>query len=124
MRRFLSFSTLLLMLTVFLSFSPADDKTDSSEKKDSAAKSAKKPAKEKLRSDRVKGKILQIEATQRTLTLQVTSKVPQENAGAAQNMANLRRQLIGNRDINSIRSIQLDMAKNEQNLVTYKDEVK
>jgi len=70
MRRFLSFATLLLLLTVFLSFSPADDKPASSEKKDSPAKSAKKPAKEKLRSDRVRGKILQIEATQRIIGIQ------------------------------------------------------
>ena len=56
--------------------------------------------------------------------MQVTTKVPQENAGAAQNLANLRQQLLGAKDANSIRNIQVEMMKNQQQLVTYKDVTK
>ena len=124
MLRFTSSILLVLMLAGLCSFGFADDKTGASDKKDPPAKPAKKTSKEKVRSDLLRGKILKIEPTQRYLTLEVTTKIPQENTGATQNMANLRRQLIGNRDPNSIRNIQVELMKNEQNLVTYKDEVK
>src|SRR6202011_1394644 len=60
----------------------------------------------------------------RIFTVRVTTKIPQDNAGAAQNIANLQRQLVGNRDPNSIRSIQVEIMKNQQNLVTFKVDVK
>jgi hypothetical protein len=124
MPRLIASVSLMLMLLILSSFAFADDQTGSSDKKESRPKPAQKPAKEKVRTDFLRGKILKIETTERYLTLQVTTKIPQENASAAMNAANLRRQLIGNRDPNSIRSIQLELMKNEQNLVTYKDEVK
>jgi hypothetical protein len=118
---FYSASALLFVLAAFLAAAPIDDQSDPS-KKDT--KPAKKTSKEKVRTDLLKGKLVKIDPKERTFTVRVTTKIPQDNAGAAQNIANLQRQLIGNRDPNSINSIRLEIMKNQQNLVTFKDDVK
>ncbi|HEV3083350.1 MAG TPA: hypothetical protein VGY66_26430 [Gemmataceae bacterium] len=118
---FYSTCALLIVLAALLAAAPIDDQSDTS-KKD--AKPAKKASKEKVRTDLLKGKLVKIDAKERTFTVRVTIKIPQDNAGAAQNIANLQRQLIGNRDPNSINSIRLEIMKNQQNLVTFKDDVK
>jgi|GEM_PF-6825248 len=119
---FYSTSALLLVLAGFLAAAPSDDPSDTSNKKD--AKPAKKTGKDKVRTDFLRGKLVKIDPKERTFTVRVTTKIPQDNAGAAQNIANLQRQLVGNRDPNSIRSIQVEIMKNQQNLVTFKDDVK
>jgi len=124
MRRSLACVLMMLLMALLLPASPADDTTDSPAKKDPASKPSKKTVKGKTRTDLLAGKLIRIEPTQSYLTLQVTNKIPQDNAGAAQNIANLQRQLIGNRDINSIRNIKIEIMKNQENLVTFKDNVK
>jgi hypothetical protein len=80
-----------------------------------------------LKKDKIKNhftaKLLRVEGVQRNLTVEVRWKIPQQNAQAALNIANLQRQLLTNRDPNQIANIRLDMARNQQNLVSYKDEV-
>src|SRR5947209_20391885 len=124
MRRVFSCIALMLLLAGFLAASPADDQSDLSNKKDATAKPAIKPPKRKLRADVLEGKLIRIDSKERTLTVQVTTKIPHENVGTSQNIANLQRQLATTRDINSIRNIRAEIMKNQQNLVTYKDDVK
>jgi hypothetical protein len=121
MRRIVSTGALLLVLAGVLAAASNDDQSDTS-KKDT--KPAKKASKDKVRTDFLRGKLVKIDPKERTFTVRVTTKIPQDNAGAAQNIANLRQQLVGNRDPNSIRSIQVEIMKNQQNLVTFKDDVK
>jgi hypothetical protein len=143
MRRCVAITALLIVIAWLVPAFSADDAKKDDAKKDGSAKesisskdsiskkdskevksSRKAPTKEKTRSDIVVGKLTQVEGTQRYLTVQVTTKVPQENAGAAQNLANLRQQLLGAKDANSIRNIQIETMKNQQQLVTYKDVTK
>jgi len=124
---------LLLVLAFLLPALGADDPKDRKDKNTTSKKttSTKPSDKEKKTTTKEKalkagepfvGKLTQVEGAQRYLTVQVTYKSTQENPQAAVNMANLRRQLIGNRDPNSIANIRLEMAKNQQNL--YKDQTK
>src|SRR6267378_4946141 len=101
---FYSISALLFVVVGFLVAAPVDDQSDTSNKKDT--KPAKKTSKEKVRTDFLRGKLVKIDPKERTFTVRVTIKIPQDNAGTAQNIVNLQRQLVGNRDPNSIRSIQ------------------
>jgi hypothetical protein len=127
MRHLLSTIGLLLLVAFLVPSSPADDDTDPPTKKATPTKSKTKetpPKEKKGKTEYLTGKLTQVEGAQRYLTVQVTQKVPQENAGAAQNIMNLKRQLIGNTDRNSIRSIYIQMAQEQQKLITYKDETK
>ncbi len=133
MRSILTTLGLILILAFLLPAFADDDTKETKDKNPSTKKttSTKASDKEKKTSSKEKavkagepifGKLTQVEGAQRYLTVQVTFKVPQDNPGAAQNLANLRRQLIGNRDPNSIANIRLEMAKNQQNLL--KDQTK
>jgi hypothetical protein len=125
--------SLMLIVDFLLPASPADDTKDAKDKDTPPKKTTKASDKEKPTYYKEKsakagepfvGKLIQVEGAQRYLTVQVTLKIPQENTGAAQSIANLQRQLVGNRDPNSIRSIALQLAQQRQNLVTYKDQTK
>jgi hypothetical protein len=69
-------------------------------------------------------KLIRLDAQKEELSVEVTLKIPQENKGELQNIANLRAQLVGNRDINSVRNIYLQIAQHEQRLITFKEEHK
>ncbi len=124
MRRYAPWIGLLILLACFITVTSADDKTDTKTK--STAKNKKDTKDKKLTGKDLTfvGKLTRVEGAQRYLTVQVIQKIPQENAGAAQNIINLKRQLIGNRDPNSIRNIQAEIYKNQLQLVTYKDQTK
>src|SRR5260370_22578779 len=107
MRRIVSTGALLFVVVGFLAAAPVDDQSDTSNKKD--AKPAKKTSKEKVRADLLRGKLVKIDPKERTFTVRVTTKIPQYNAGAAQNIANLQRQLLRNPAPNSIRSTQVEV---------------
>jgi hypothetical protein len=116
----------LMALFAFCLSVAADDKPDATAKtptKEKTSTPEKKAAKEKspVAGGHFVGKLKQIEGAQRYLTIDVTTKIPQENAQAAANLVNLRRQLVGNKDPNSIRNIYAEMQKHQNNLITYKD---
>src|SRR5437667_12588265 len=81
----------------------ADDtkKTDTKKDPPKTTKVISKPVK----ADSFTGKLIRVEGAQRMLAVRVTAKFPQENAGAAQNLANLKLQLLTTRDPNSIRNL-------------------
>jgi hypothetical protein len=70
----------------------------------------------------IHGKLIRVEGAQRYIAVNVTQKIGQQNLSALANIANLRQQLIGNHDRNSILSIQLEIAKNQANAITFYDE--
>jgi flagellar basal body-associated protein FliL len=108
-------------IMALVSSSAADDTKDTSPKKDSPKKAVKEKP---IKTDSFTGKLIRVEGSQRTLAVRVTAKIPQENTGAAQNLANLKLQLLTARDPNSIRNITVQMAQNQANLVNYKDQSK
>jgi hypothetical protein len=130
MRYVLSGLGLLLTLGFLSLAAAADDTKDKDSSSNKTTKSADKDSKTGYSEKKAKAgepftaKLLQVEGAQRYFNVEVSWKTPKENAGAAQNIANLQRQLVGNRDPNSIRSIYTQITQNQQNLVTYKDEKK
>ena len=119
---------LVAAMLVSVTFAQEDD---TPKKKDTSSKSASKDKDKKGYSEKSAkagepfvAKLSKVEGAQRYLNVQRTLKIPQENTGAAQNLVNLQRQLIGNKDINSIINIRNEMAKNQAQLVTYRDEHK
>ncbi|HLN30870.1 MAG TPA: hypothetical protein VK395_24230 [Gemmataceae bacterium] len=116
------------LLALLLIFSSAFAEQDVPASKDTSTKSSSKDKKEPkpkpiTSKPRFPAKLIQVEGAQRYLTVQVTQKIPQQNLQAAANLANLRGQLLTTRDPNQIRNISNDIARNQQNLVTYKDDV-
>jgi len=117
------------LLALLMVFSSALAEQDAPAAKDTSTKSDsskdKKAAKPKpiTAKPHFPAKLIQVEGAQRYLTVQVTQKIPQQNLQAAANLANLRGQLLTTRDPNQIRNISNDIARNQQNLVTYKDDV-
>lgn len=108
-------------VTLLVSSSAADDTKGTSTRKEPPRKAAREKP---LKTDSFSGKLIRVEGAQRSLAVRVTAKIPQENAGAAQNIANLKLQLLTARDPGTIRNISVEMAKNQANLVTYKDQNK
>src|SRR5262249_12704449 len=77
-----------------------------------AAKAQKEPKEKpvsKFKGARpdVVGRLLRVEGAQRYITVQVTYRIGLPNPSAAINIANLQKQLINNRDRNSIMNIQM-----------------
>jgi hypothetical protein len=125
MSRVISGACFVLLLTFVLPALGTDDTSTDKSKKDAKPKQVEKKAKEKLpRGEVIVGRLVAIQNKEHYLTVSVTKKIAQQNAQAAQNIANYQQQLVGNKDINSIRSIRIEIAKNQANLVTYKDETK
>jgi hypothetical protein len=115
------FGTGLGALLLFVSLGSADDTKDTPAKKEPPKKTAREKP---LKTDSFVGKLIRVEGSQRTLAVRVTAKIPQENTGAAQNIANLKVQLLTARDPASIRNISVELAKNQANLINYKDQSK
>ncbi len=113
----------LLVLASLLPAFAADDQDDPPAKTTAKHKKDSKP----LTSGKtLKGKLINLEGSQRYLTVQVTNKIPQQNAQAAQQLANLQQQIAvarARRDVNQINNLTIEMAKHQRNLVTYKDDV-
>jgi hypothetical protein len=86
----------------------------------------KKEARDKfLASGRIVGKLLHVEGAQRYFTVQVTYRVPQQNLGEAQAVANVRLQMADayrRGDANAVRSNALELARHQQNLISYHEE--
>lgn len=110
----------LLVLALFLPAFAADEKQESTPQKEAPATASPKEKTPKPKPFtyglKFPAKLLRIESKQHTLTVEVKYKGSQVNTDAVRSLTNLRRQLIGNRDPNSIRNIYIEMAKNEQNL--------
>jgi hypothetical protein len=120
MRRAISWLGLGALL-LFVAGSPADDKKPAPANKETPKKVAKgKP----IKTDSFTGKLIRVEGAQRSLAVRVTAKIPQENTGAAQNLANLRLQLLSARDPGTMRNITAEIARNQANLLSLKDQSK
>jgi hypothetical protein len=109
------------IVLLLVSWSVADDTKGTSTKKEPPRKAAREKP---IKTDFFTGKLIRVEGAQRTLAVRVTAKIPQENTGAAQNIANLKLQLLSSRDPNTIRSITAQMAQNQATLINYKDKSK
>ena len=136
MSRFNRWAGLLVALAFILPASAADDKKDADKKADAKAEAAKKQAEAKQKSKmltagKVTGKLTTVEGSSKNFTVQITYKVGVPNAGALQNIENYKIQaaqvqLDPNRSaqdkLNALRSIQIEILKNQANAITYKDE--
>jgi hypothetical protein len=103
---------------LLVSWSAADDTKDTSSKREPPKKVVKQKP---IKTDSFTGKLIRVEGAQHMLAVRVTAKIPQENTGAIQNIANLKAQLLTTRDPGTLRNISIEMAKNQANLVSYKD---
>jgi hypothetical protein len=129
-RIFLPVGLLVLALFAAVRLSAAAQKEDGAAK-DAPAKPNAKTKKElsekpisrfKGAKPDVLGKLLRVEGAQRYIAVQVTYRITLPNPSAALNIANLRQQLVNNRDRSSIMNIQLDIARNQANLWMYREE--
>jgi hypothetical protein len=113
--------------------SPKSDKKDKDPPKTdtSAEAKEKKAAQDKMLASRKLAdvKLVQVEGAQRYLTVQLTLKYAVPNAGAANNLANLQRQLVDATRITNpidrqrrLAEIAIDIEKNKRNLLTVKEE--
>jgi hypothetical protein len=106
----------------------AQDKKTTSAKKDPPAPIVKdkKEAREKfLATGRVVGKLLHVEGAQRYFTVQVTYRVPQQNLGEVQAIANLQLQIADayrRGDAGAVVSNRLELARHQQNVISYHEE--
>jgi hypothetical protein len=110
-------AALLLTLTVLLPAAADDKKADD--------KKADKEATDKLISaGTITGKVAHVEADKKAFTVSVPIKVQVPNVGAMQQLANLQAQLATTRDPNQIRSLAQQIAQQQANLTTIKEEWK
>src|SRR4051794_36419458 len=110
-------AALLLTLAVLLPAAADDKKADD--------KKAEKEATEKLISaGTITGKVAHVEADKKAFTVSVPVKVQVPNVGAIQQLAQLQAQLATTRDPNQIRTIAQQMAQQEANLTTVREEWK
>lgn len=122
MRLTLRCAGLLLLVTAFVyPVAGADEKkTDEPKKIDEPKKVEDVKAKEGWSVVATwSGKVTAVQTAQKALTVQV--KMPTPNQAAINRIAQLKAQLVGNRDANSIRSIQVQIAQQQANSVTYQD---
>jgi hypothetical protein len=118
MRRTLGWAGALLVLAAFLFPVLAADKKDGE----------KMPADKKEATDKMvtagelTGKVLNVEAAKKSFALQVTVRYGVPNVGAMQNIANLQMQARTTRDPNQMRNIMVQIAQNQAQMVTVKEE--
>jgi hypothetical protein len=117
MRRSITWLSLAVALAVVVAASAADKK-DKAEPKDKLVSAGE-----------FEGTLTQLDSTSKWFTVEVTQKIRYENQGAKQNIANLlvqRAQASQNRNLvdraRQLQSIDLEIAKNQQNLIGTKDQ--
>jgi hypothetical protein len=102
MRRTLPWAGLLLALAFVLTSAPAADKGQMpGDKKEAAAKM--------LAAGELSGRVVNVEQTKKSFTIEVTLTYQVPNPGAMQNLANIRAQMATARDINTIRNLQVQL---------------
>lgn len=67
------------------------------------------------------GKVLNVQAAQKALTIQVTNKVAVPNQGAINRIAELKLAMARTTDRNAIRNYSIEMAQQQAKVVTYQD---
>jgi hypothetical protein len=125
MRTVLRFTGGLFLLFVGITALASDDKQEKPAPKPGSTETKKEhPAKPKpfVSAKPFRAKIVRVESAQRMFSVEITIPKGQENVDAARTLINLRQQLLTTRDAGSIRNIQIEIAKNQANLYSVKEE--
>lgn len=128
MRRGLGNLSLVLLLVGFMTVGSAQEKK--AEKKDEKKSDTQKEMTKAIEKARkpgtpLLGRIVKIDDTEETVSVEITLKIPQVNAGAIQRSAQIQQQLAQARakgDIGQVRNLINEL--NNQQQVTFKDEKK
>ena len=115
MRRTPQWAGLFLALASVLPAATAADKPIvASDKKEAAAKM--------IAAGELTGKIVNVEQTKKTFTLEVTIPYQVPNLGAIQQLANIKLQMAQARDVNTIRNLQVQMLQQQAQMYQVRKE--
>jgi hypothetical protein len=101
MRRTLQWAGLFLALAAVPPFAAAADKGMAGDKKEAAAKM--------IAAGELTGRVVNVEQTKKSFTLEVTLTYQVPNPGAIANIANIKLQMAQARDINTVRNLQVQL---------------
>ncbi len=122
MRQTLRCAGLLVALAVLLPVSAADDKKKSDA--DPLPKDTKEAAEKLVTAGKVTGKLIQVDPKKKYFTLQITLKYGVPNQGAVNALLNAQNELARTRDPKRAVQLRIEMAKQQANLITIKEEKK
>ncbi len=114
MRRSFTGAALFVVLALVIPAAAADKSKLPADKKEAAAKM--------VAAGTLRGRVANVEGAKKTLTLEITLTYAAPNPGAMASLANLEQQYAAARDLGTRRSLLIQMAQQQAQMVTIKHE--